>query len=91
MDINQELMIETKELMDKCKENLMAAFDIFKQLQENPEYMKIVEGLFQEEAKEDKVEEVDENASADCIGEPYHVILAANNHILVNVENANHF
>ena len=69
MEFKEDLMLETKELMNSCINKLREAFEIFEDLQNNPELLSLEENLIdneEEEAEKEYVDEYDDKKSDDC-------------------------
>ncbi len=49
MEFNEDLMLETKELMNIC---LKEAFEIFQEIENNPEYLNIMENLIKDDDRD---------------------------------------
>ena len=51
MDFNENSMLETKELMNNCLDKLKEAFEIFQEIENNPEYLRVMEALIEVDDK----------------------------------------
>lgn len=56
MEFNEKLMLETKELMNNCIDKFKEAFDLFQEMQDNPEYLRVMENLVEVNEKENDCE-----------------------------------